>query len=733
MPSNHPKSININNMHYTTTTPVQATLPPHATLVVLVDPISTTCRIAQEISKRGHHLGALWTKRYAGDSPEQREKRSPSKYGCSGLRYKVELQEGRDLTWDDAANSDESVEIIMAVVKEASRSRNLHIVGCIPGSGLTRASRLADALSAKLGLPTCLAAPSSYSACSSPISAALLPLLFLAASESPGKMMMDVRNKKTQQNLLKAAGLRSIRQVCATSLNTSITHFLENEKYPIVVKPAYKSQGGIKLCRTKSEATDHFLDLISSGSGNNVEVICQEYLRGTELIVDHVTHRSKHKTCMVWKYDKRPANGERGVYFGMIPVESNSHEASLVIPYVRHCLEALGVQNGPSHAECILTAGGPVLVELNIRAHGGDGSWSHLAKALTGGYSQIEASVDAWLDPEAFDQLPDVPRSPFQAHGLQVHLVSYSEGEVISTPGFEVMQRLPSFVSLSSSVTIGSNVEYTTDLATSPGVCLLMNKDKTKLDKDVDFLRHLEEINGLFTYKTRVESLARPTAMTFGLAAAQQHDSSGHRRIKSHMDHMVRPSLLRIQSNDRPELARQSMMMKRMTTLDASKEVVVVTDPYSTGCLVVNEMSSRGYRVIALWTLGFSDEMKTHTPMAAGTMKYHAEVTECETLADTIEAVYKAAGALRVVACLAGGEAGVDCADVVSERMNLRTNGTQVANRRDKKIQQELIRDAGMRSVRQAAGKKWEDVVEFLQTEVSFSWSISLSLSVSVH
>ena len=46
--------------------------------------------------------------------------------------------------------------------------------------------------------------------------------------------------------------------------------------------------------------------------------------------------------------------------------------------------------------------------------------------------------------------------------------------------------------------------------------------------------------------------------------------------------------------------------------------------------------------------------MKSHTPPAAGEMKYHAEVTECESLADTVQAIYKAAGSLRVVACLAG-------------------------------------------------------------------------------
>ena len=338
-----------------------------------------------------------------------------------------------------------------------------------------------------------------------------------------------------------------------------------------------------------------------------MEVVCQEYLRGIEIIVDNVSYQSQHKTTMTYQYDKRSANGERSVYFGMIPIESDTHEASLAIPYVHSCLDALGVQNGPTHAECIITADkGPVLIELNVRAHGGDGSWSHLAKALTGGqYSQIESSVDVYLnDGGAFDSLPTVPHSPYKAYGYQIHLISYSEGVVQSTPGFEVMKGLPSFVSLSSSVSVGSTVHYTTSLDTSPGVCLLMNKDEMTLKKDVEFVRYLEEINRLFTYKSRVESLARPTAKTFGIAhTAPGSTSGGHRRIKSHMDHFgEKPSLLRILSNDN-KMARQSAMkMKRMTTVDATKEVVVIIDPYSTGCLVANEMSSRGYRVIALWS-----------------------------------------------------------------------------------------------------------------------------------
>jgi biotin carboxylase len=67
--------------------------------------------------------------------------------------------------------------------------------------------------------------------------------------------------------------------------------------------------------------------------------------------------------------------------------------------------------------------------------------------------------------------------------------------------------------------------------------------------------------------------------------------------------------------------------------------------------------------------------------------------------------------------CTAGGEAGVDLADALSEKLELRTNGTAIPNRRDKKLQQELCRDAGLRSVRQAGGSKFDEVEHFLRTE----------------
>ena len=136
---------------------------------------------------------------------------------------------------------------------------------------------------------------------------------------------------------------------------------------------------------------------------------------------------------------------------------------------------------------------------MNCRAHGGDGSWAPLGRALTGGkYCQIEATASAYLDEEEFNAIPDMPPSPLKAKGLDIHLVSYSKGKVLSTPGFDIIKKLPSFVWLSPSVSIGSEVTYTVDLITCPGCVILMNDDEKVLQRDVDFIRYLEEINGLF-------------------------------------------------------------------------------------------------------------------------------------------------------------------------------------------------------------------------------------------
>jgi biotin carboxylase len=625
-------------------------------VVIIVDPYSTGCLVAKEIAKRGYLLIAMWTQGFS----EEMKLHVPT--SCGPMHYFAQLTQADTL--------EATEQMIRDVIEERT------IAGCIAGG--EAGVDYADALSEHLKLRT-------------------------NGTEIPNR-----RDKKIQQELIRQVGLRSVRQAGSDKFE-DVEDFLRTETYPVVLKPIESAgSDGVKLCNSFKEAKEHFHVLMKSqmvNGGGCPAVLCQEFLRGKEYVVDHVSRDGVHKTMMVWVYDKRPANGSAFVYYGCVPVDAHSPEADILIPYVRGVLDALGFRNGPSHSEVMMTDEGPVLVECNCRAHGGDGNWRPLCKALTGGYSQVEGAVDAFLDDFQFARLPDKPPTPFKAWGQEAILVSYSQGVVKDTPGYKVIKRLPSFVYLETGIKVGSKIDYTIDLFTGIGSVILMHQDKAVVQRDIDFIRYMEDINGIFEYETKSENLKRPRGEAIAI-------DKGHRRVFSSEG----PMLIRHFSNDRPEL-RGPMMTKRMTTVDSSKEAVILVDPYSTGCCVAEEIIKRGYSVIALWTKGFSDEMKKHVPLSVGKLNYYKEVTQAETLPETITLLQKASDKLRIVACIPGGEAGVDFADALSEALKVRTNGTAIPNRRDKKVQQELIKKSGLRSVRQVGGAKFEEVVDFLKKE----------------
>lgn len=132
------------------------------------------------------------------------------------------------------------------------------------------------------------------------------------------------------------------------------------------------------------------------------------------------------------------------------------------------------------------------MVEMNCRARGGDGNWRPLCKALNGGYTQVEATADAYLDEFQFGRLPSLPPVPFKACGDEIIFVSYSRGTVKATPGYEMIKKLPSFVCLESGIKPGSKVDYTVDLFTGIGSVILMHKDLQVLKRDIEFIRHME-------------------------------------------------------------------------------------------------------------------------------------------------------------------------------------------------------------------------------------------------
>mmetsp|Transcript_44905 Transcript_44905/g.112931 ORF Transcript_44905/g.112931 Transcript_44905/m.112931 type:complete len:529 (+) Transcript_44905:65-1651(+) len=429
-----------------------------AEVVVIVDPVSTGGCVAAEAMDRGYRVVVVWC------SEMTAEMRAHVPDRCRNLEYHAEVVERGTITNTAAA------------VRAAAGG--MPIIACIVGAdtGIT----LADHLSMELKVRT----------------NGTLPL-------------GDRRNKSVQQRAVKAFGLRAVREVVGKTWG-EVVGFVDQEPLPIVVKPVESAgSDGVKLCRTTEEAEAHLRLLMHSQrrcGSQDAAVLCQEFLKGSEYVVDHVSRDGIHKCVMVWLYDKRPANGSAFVYHSVIPVDSNTAVAKTLIKYTQGVLNALKLYNGPSHGEVIMTSDGPCLVEMNCRCHGWDGAWIPLAKKLTGGYAQPEVALDAYVDGSAFAEVPSVYLSPFKALGQLVVLVSFYSGVVKSTPGYDRMLKLTSFVALHTAVEIGSKVERTVDLFTAVGVLILANSDPEKIEVDLMEVRKMER-EGLFTFQEEEEEV----------------------------------------------------------------------------------------------------------------------------------------------------------------------------------------------------------------------------------
>lgn len=442
-------------------------------MIVIVDPYSTGGSVSNEFHARGYQLIALWT----DDAGENRhhvpaETEALAKEGL----YKMELDE-----------NGATVEDIAETIQSSVARFDCELFGVVCG-GETGVI-LTDALSTHLGL----------------------------RGNAIEEGLKDRRDKALQQELVRASGQRAVRQACGKEWS-DVEAFCASEPMPVVVKPVESAgSDGVKLCHSVEDARAHFSLLMTSqrkAGADGAAVLVQEFLRGSEYVIDQVTRDGVHKTCAVWVYDKRAANGAAFVYYDMRPVACDSALAKTLIAYTRAVLDALKISNGATHSEVMMTSDGPCLVEVNCRCHGGNGAWLPLASRLTGGITQVGALADAFVDAEAFDALPDVP-GPFRAGGCNPMFVSYHEGRVRGTPGFAAIEALASYVpgSLDAGITVGDTLTRTVDLFTSTGQCVLVHDDPEVVAADLATIRELEASGAFFTLEeVRVDEPLPPAS-----------------------------------------------------------------------------------------------------------------------------------------------------------------------------------------------------------------------------
>jgi len=236
-----------------------------------------------------------------------------------------------------------------------------------------------------------------------------------------------------------------------------------------------------------------------SGSTNvlglqNDGVLLQEYLRGDEFVVDTVSRNGVHKCVALWVYDKRWVSDDAPVvYYGMrcLQVEDDFAKYSGMIGYIFGVLNSIKLTHGAAHSEVKMEPGsvrGPLLIEVNGRVHGGEGTWLPIPQECAG-YTQISALADATLDPRAFDMIPAVPTG-LRKRGAWVTVRSNVEGVIsaIDTLKMDQIRALPSYHSeyLPPTLAPGHPIIRTTDACSVHGCFNLINADAAQLERDYE-------------------------------------------------------------------------------------------------------------------------------------------------------------------------------------------------------------------------------------------------------
>ncbi|MFF4097634.1 ATP-grasp domain-containing protein [Streptomyces sp. NPDC001834] len=188
--------------------------------------------------------------------------------------------------------------------------------------------------------------------------------------------------------------------------------------YPVIVKPD-DAWGSLGVRRVDDEAGLRAAFEESDDIG--CAVLVEEYLDGPEFSVEVFSHAGRHHVLAVTRKVKLSNFVETG---HVVPGASPA-DAAAIADRVTRFLDVVGLRDGNSHTEVILTASGPRIVESHNRP-GGD-SIPYLVHLATG-INLAELAVAVPLG------LMDVPRAVEPATGAAIHFWVGDPGTVTDVP-----------------------------------------------------------------------------------------------------------------------------------------------------------------------------------------------------------------------------------------------------------------------------------------------------------
>ncbi|GAA0476337.1 ATP-grasp domain-containing protein [Streptomyces olivaceiscleroticus] len=306
------------------------------------------------------------------------------------------------------------------------------------------------------------------------------------------------RDKHLMAQALAAASLPHARTTLVHTEDELRAALDDEPTFPVVVKPVNSAGSeGCLIVDSPEEALDVFR--ASTGRVNlmgevNDGYLVQEFLRGTQYIVNTVSHDGKHLLAEVYAERIDYVDGApmlRHIISRSAFTDAEQH----LVDYVLRCLDALGIRDGAAHTEVMLTAHGPRLVEVNSRVMGPCLAPDPYQAAY--GYSHQHLTVERFLRPEEFDKRFPLPHGPARTVA-KVFLRPHREGVLTAMDGLRTMRRLPGFHSIARLPVIGEPMQDRYLTTGACGIAFFVHEDTELLQHSLATLHDIEDAGGMF-------------------------------------------------------------------------------------------------------------------------------------------------------------------------------------------------------------------------------------------
>ncbi|AYC17564.1 Dapdiamide A synthase [Dickeya dianthicola] len=301
------------------------------------------------------------------------------------------------------------------------------------------------------------------------------------------------RNKYDMIETIRSAGLNAANQIKISMWEEALS-WLQKGKYPVVLKPLESAgSDGVFICHNEEEVQLAFEQVAKKKNKLNLineQVLLQEFLEGTEYVVNFVSLNGAFVVTEVVKYYKRKLESGNIVYDIDEIIDSTSDEFELLVKYTANVCACLGIKNGPSHAEVMLTKNGPCLVEIAARS---DGILRPDVSSSSTGMGQLTATVLSITEPENFLMLSRQPFYKLKNFSFNVCLISPKTSVFNDVDIISLAKTLPSFKRIELYLSSGDNVSKTKDVFSQPGTIYLVSSNKSQLWDDYKVIRESEE------------------------------------------------------------------------------------------------------------------------------------------------------------------------------------------------------------------------------------------------